>query len=601
MTFNAITATLTARTPLHIGTGRDTATSDDLLCRDARGRLLIPGTALAGALRSIATRLAPRFEDKVCAALSDDENKPCDCAACRLFGTVNLPDEDRRDDEQGNGESEQPKAYAASLLIYDAVLESQPDLAIRDGVGIDRVTGAAAERIKFDFDVLPACTRFDLRIEIAVPLDETARHLLAATLAEWQAGRGAVGGRVARGLGAFKLTDVRFTHRDLNDTAELMQFLRAKSPWEAVTGDAAWLDTTVAAVRQHVRPCQHNDHPVARSWALAEFTLEAIGPFLTHDLTQAGRSGFDHAPVKARYTLDDPPVLPGSSLRGALRSYAERIARTIATIQAAQSDNSATHFRQHCPACNPLTAKTEYEVASCNSFIKKIPKRERDQLERQGADDKLCLACRLFGSPWNGSRLRVEDAPLKAGTMPHIKVLDFLAIDRFTGGGRDSAKFDAVVLWRPQFSVRILLENPEPWELGWLALVLRDLHEGLFTVGFGRAKGFGHCTIVAPALTLGMLHNDDFPASALLEEQAVQEKQQAATQRLLAAARGSSGVYQTLASTSGAQADWLALADGWVRSFNQQVKDYRRPDSFELVNDSYFDNVDQVYAVQEAV
>lgn len=48
---------LVLRTALHVGTG-DGATADDLLRHNARGRLLIPGTAIAGALRSIATGLA---------------------------------------------------------------------------------------------------------------------------------------------------------------------------------------------------------------------------------------------------------------------------------------------------------------------------------------------------------------------------------------------------------------------------------------------------------------------------------------------------------------------------------------------------------------
>jgi hypothetical protein len=73
---------------------------------------------------------------------------------------------------------------------------------------------------------------------------------------------------------------------------------------------------------------------VARSWALAEFTLAATGPFLTHDLMQAGRSGFDHAPLLATYDRGAKPVLPGSGLRGVLRSQAERIARTLATLKA---------------------------------------------------------------------------------------------------------------------------------------------------------------------------------------------------------------------------------------------------------------------------
>jgi len=83
----------------------------------------------------------------------------------------------------------------------------------------------------------------------------------------------------------------------------------------------------------------------------------------------------------------------------------------------------------------------------------------------------------------------LKNAPF-VGEKVELKALDFLAIDRFTGGGRDTAKFDAVVLWKPKFRVRLFLENPEPWELGWLALVLRDLHDGLTTVGFGAAKRF---------------------------------------------------------------------------------------------------------------
>ncbi len=603
MTFNAISATLTTRTPLHIGTGRDTATSDDLLRRDASGRLLIPGTALAGALRGIATRLAPRLGSELCAALKNEDSKPCNCWVCQLFGTVNLPDEDQDERGPGYGEAKLPPAHAANLLIYDAVLASQPTLSIRDGVGIDRVTGAAArrERSKFDLEVVPAGEQFVLRIEITGMLDDNARYLLAATLAEWKAGRGAVGGRISRGLGAFTLINVHFIHRDLNNPTELMQFLRAKSPWDLKTGDATWLDTTVVTARQNVHPITvataHTS--VARSWASAEFTLEAKGPFLTHDLAQAGRSGFDHAPVKTRYTLDAPPVLPGSSLRGTLRSHAERIARTIATFEASRSKDSETYFKQHCPACNPLTTKTEDEIASCNSFIKaKISKHERDQLERQGADDKLCLACRLFGSTWNGSRLRIEDAPLKAGTPLQIKVLDFLAIDRFTGGGRDSAKFDAVVLWRPQFSVRILLENPEPWELGWLALVLRDLHEQRIAVGFGRSKGFGQCHITDPSVTIGLLHENDFPAPAPTDHNKAIAIQ-SATQRLLAAARGNSGVYQTILYRPELQTDWLMLANGWVEAFNRQIKDHCRPDAFELQHDSYFGTVDALYKLQE--
>jgi CRISPR/Cas system CSM-associated protein Csm3 (group 7 of RAMP superfamily) len=601
MTFRAITATLRLRTSLHVGTGEGTETVDDLLRRDARGRPIIPGTALAGALRSIATRLAPRLGDAYsCHALTgaDASASPaCLCLACKLFGTVNPKDEDRRLHES---EEEWLKrtGRAAGVLVYDATLDGAPGIQIRDGVGIDRETGAAArrERIKFDLEVLPAGMEFKLRMELA-PLfqDEKALQLLAVTLAEWRAGRGAVGGRVSRGLGAFELLDdVQFIERDLNQPDTLMAFLRDGPPWSAQDGDKTWVDTQVNTARPTVTAWTGGASlPVARSWVLAEFTLAATGPFLTHDLVQAGRSGFDHAPVLAAYKKGARAVLPGSSLRGVLRSQAERIARTLATFAAwdGPTDSVARqqHFFRTCPACNPLTTRTDDCVASCNSFIKTtLSKAERSKLERKGPDDKLCMACRLFGSPWNGSRLRVEDAPLRDDTTTEYKVMDFLAIDRFTGGGLDGAKFDAVVLWKPNFSVRLFLDNPQPWELGWLVLVLRDLDEGLAAVGFGRAKGFGQCTIEDRKLTLGILSDADFPLPEC--EDNVTQAAIDAWKHLQSAKGPASGVYQTIQYSLSAKADWLALANGWVKAFCNMVANYVRPDGFVLRADSYFTN-----------
>ena len=580
MTFRAMTATLRLRTALHVGTGQDSETTDDLLRRDVRGRLLIPGTAIAGALRSLATRLAPRFKgEQPCQALTGlIPNKACQCLVCRLFGDVNPGEENE-------------EASAARVLVYDAVLADVPGLQIRDGVGIDRVTGAAArrERIKFDYEVLPAGTTFKLRLEIdpRLPDEEKTLPLLASVLAEWEQGRGVVGGRVGRGLGAFDLTNVQWIERDLNQPNLLIDFLRNGPCWDATNGDRDWLHKRVEDARRRITT-QHRDLPaVARSWVLAEFTLAATGPFLTHDLMQAGRSGFDHAPLLATYDRGAKPVLPGSSLRGVLRSQAERIARTLATLKAWDGgQNSKTRkekFITTCPACNPLTTRTDDPVASCNSFIKTLPRAERTTLEQEGADDKLCLACQLFGSPWNGSRLRVEDAPF-VGEKVELKALDFLAIDRFTGGGRDTAKFDAVVLWKPKFRVRLFLENPEPWELGWLALVLRDLHDGLTTVGFGAAKGFGRCVIESPRLTFGILHDDDFP----LPDSNTHNQAVVAGRRLLQSKNGFSGIYHTLVYEQ-ATNELKTLAEGWVRAFNNLVDEHRH--RFTLQRDSYFEQV----------
>jgi CRISPR/Cas system CSM-associated protein Csm3 (group 7 of RAMP superfamily) len=593
MGFRRITAQLKLRTPLHVGTGKATEAVDDLLRRDAQGRILIPGTALAGPLRAVATRLAPRLGSQPCRALEGGVpgSQACQCLTCQLFGDVN-PQEGSDD------------GVASRLIIYDAPLAQNPETAICDGVGIDRVTGAAArmERLKFDLEVVPAETTFSLRIELDPDLtNEKALQLLAASLSEWEAGRGVVGGRGGRGLGAFALQAVCFHDQKLDTVDSLIDFLKDGPDWSGNGGDAGWLKAKSDAARAFVQPrSESHSLPVASSWVLAEFTLAADGPFLINDSVRAGQGGFDHAPLLAAYQRGSDPILPGSSLRGVLRSQAERIARTLATYAAWGDDKRTNDERKQkfytiCPACNPLTAKTSDAVASCNSFIKTLTSEERRTLEETGAEEKLCLACRLFGSTWNGSRLRVEDAYLLPGTGEQ-KVMDFLAIDRFTGGGLDGAKFDAVVLWKPHFRTRLFLENPEGWELGWLALTLRDLHEGLATVGFGAAKGFGRMSIHSPAITIGILHPTDFPSLPAPEQvsqnKETLEKALIAWRKLLAQTGRPSGLYQTIPYAESHRADWLALADGWVHAFHHQLKARPSAQEFPLQADSYFRTVE---------
>ena len=55
-----IVATLMPRTALHIGGMGGNRVTDDLVRRDAQGRPFIPGSAIAGPLRTALTRLAGR-------------------------------------------------------------------------------------------------------------------------------------------------------------------------------------------------------------------------------------------------------------------------------------------------------------------------------------------------------------------------------------------------------------------------------------------------------------------------------------------------------------------------------------------------------------
>jgi CRISPR/Cas system CSM-associated protein Csm3 (group 7 of RAMP superfamily) len=554
MTYRVITAMLKARTAIHMGSGAGGDLTAALLRRDAAGQPIVPGTAIAGALRTLATRLAPRLElenNKACAALGDSDES-CDCAVCHLFGDIHPSD------------SEDAKSEASRILVFNARMkDDQPQPYIRDGVGIDRATGTAARAggVKFDLEVLPADSEFEVRLELR-DVEEDDKRLLAAVLAEWRAGRVWLGGNVARGLGGFKLDDVDYKTLKLDTADSLLTFLKEDEPWKKAEPQSKWLQDHIKALRVKTQPVD-DDLSVARRWVTITGTLRAPGPLLTNDTTVAGQTGFDHAPLLAQLGDWERPVLAGSGLRGVLRAHAERIARTLAT----RTVRSEKTFLHTCPACSPVESQPDRPLASCDALLKDA----EFPTDKEVSDEHLCLACRLFGSTWRGSRLLVEDAPYKpteTQPKPVLKMMDFLAIDRFTGGGVEGAKFNALALWKPAFRLRLHMENPEAWELGWLALVLRDLQGGWLTVGFGAAKGFGRVELEDLEFTLGYLNSDDI-TDLELEVTGGREKGKM--------------VYTEMSFS-------LEQAQTWAKQFSKRVREFHRGDDRlpNLKADSYF-------------
>src|SRR5690606_29540985 len=120
------------------------------------------------------------------------------------------------------------------------------------------------------------------------------------------------------------------------------------------------------------------------------------------------------------------------------------------------------------------------------------------------------LACRFFGSSDRGSRLYVSDGYLI--NPPKIKSMDFLAIDRFTGGGKEGAKFDALILWQSAFKIRIFIENVENWSLGCIMLVLKDIKDGFLSFGGGENKWFGKAIIENGEIKFGVVAEEFLPS-----------------------------------------------------------------------------------------
>lgn len=219
---------LVAETGLHIGSGSvslDPSATDSPVIRDVAGRPFIPGSSLKGALRAHIESLVrglcrPGFES--CDPLTDpcisrdaieliknnldieakDKNDSLDrakydrlltdkiigqsCIVCRLFGSPWL---------------------AAHTLIKDLFVDESWQMRrieLRDGVGIDRDTETARQGIKYDFEVVPSTTEFEMVIVVENASDDLF-GLLALGMREMEQGRVALGGKTTRGLGGVRL------------------------------------------------------------------------------------------------------------------------------------------------------------------------------------------------------------------------------------------------------------------------------------------------------------------------------------------------------------------------------------------------------------
>lgn len=178
-------------------------------------------------------------------------------------------------------------------------------------------------------------------------------------------------------------------------------------------------------------------------------------------------NGPDMAFVTVLRNGDWEVYLPGSSLKGVLRSHAERIARTF-TPEA---------------ACDPFAEKGD--AMSCGRIFNKESKWKNKVVYRNS-----CLICKLFGSTGFAGRLATTDA-YAVGEPPQPQRRDGVGIDRFTGGAAYGAKFELEVITEGTFATTLHLRNFELWQLALVGFLLQDLKDSLIRIGMGKSRGLG--------------------------------------------------------------------------------------------------------------
>lgn len=190
--------------------------------------------------------------------------------------------------------------------------------------------------------------------------------------------------------------------------------------------------------------------------------------------------------------LGETVYVPGSSLKGVVRSAAERVLRSIG-------------LPPEVGACDPLRPEGRCQ---------KDAGRRGDEIARsKGSGGEphpmaevyrmLCLACRTFGSQALASRIAFADAyPPSEELRPEVERRNGVAIDRRTGGPSRGKLFDMEVVVGGAFDTSIHLSNYELWQLALVSVVLRDIQDGFVRIGSSKTRGLGHVDVELRSLVV---------------------------------------------------------------------------------------------------
>lgn len=189
--------------------------------------------------------------------------------------------------------------------------------------------------------------------------------------------------------------------------------------------------------------------------------------------------GVDNHFVQTDRNGQREPFLPGSSLKGVLRSRAEKLARTMG---------------QGC--CDPfetIDAVTDGAAVSCSARVEQRRKALADEEEQLLGPEiyrMACSVCKLFGCLGLASRLQIADAYLVEGSFKTAH-RDGVGIDRQRGAAREKLKFQNEVLEAGRFRTHLRVRNFELWQLGMIAYLLDDLIHSRIRLGQGKHRGLG--------------------------------------------------------------------------------------------------------------
>lgn len=219
-----------------------------------------------------------------------------------------------------------------------------------------------------------------------------------------------------------------------------------------------------------------------------ESRLRLRGVLETKTALRIGSGGggdLDASDLPVLRDADGYPLIPGSSLKGVVRSTVEALVRGA----------DVTNRSHGVWTCDPFAGDGEPDRA-CGWHDSNRRNRE------EALKTDHCAVCRLFGSHVIASHVRFSDALLSdlqavkhRGRVP-VEVRDGVAIDRDLRTAHGGQKYDfEVIAPGTRFDLEVFVENPRDWLMGLLVIGFDQVADGFSALGGFTSRGLGRVAI----------------------------------------------------------------------------------------------------------
>ena len=492
--------TLELTSPLAIGSGASNDLFDTPCARDANGLPVIPGTSLAGALRSL---WVIQFGE---------------ACAQQWFGMITPnSDEGRRSRllltwAHVHGADNKPVdgVVPAATIQDDPVLRQLVRLPHRDHVRLSH-RGGAADTAKYDRSFVPAGCRFtfDMRLFSDSNRIKQDTKAIGKLLQACWCNQLWLGGAKAAGYGRNKVVAIKEVILDLTNNGARTALRRArelKAPLPEASESNGVQRRSIKPVGEHLETRRVALPPVTLrprdTWRIGS-GAESIArlqnpardkkladalPYTETRLTWRAQQG-QNANHKLWVT---EIVVPGSAIRGAL---AHRTAFHFNRLQ--------LRWVRSCATTTPPAVELPPLPPAPLDVIEVLFGSAKTRVPVGG--DVNALPAGQAGAVFVEDT-RIATNSLKVVQLPHVR------IDRFTGGAFGGALFAEELLFQGDLSLQISIDKARFENLAQthgvdtaatalMALdeALRDLCEQRLPVGAGGAHGHGYCTGTWPA------------------------------------------------------------------------------------------------------